>query len=91
MIAEPADPAEPKIAARRALYETLTDRQREVARLLAMGRSCREIAEELHVETKTAETHRLLVLGKLQLRNAAELARDAIRVGFVPEPTEDVP
>lgn len=77
--------------ARRELYGTLTDREREVCKLLAFGRTCVDIGIDLAISTKTAETHRAHVLNKLQLRNVAELARDAIRVGFVPAPGETTP
>jgi len=91
----PAEPAAltaaispPTVDSRRALYETLTARERSVAKLLAFGLNCHEIAEQLDVNVKTADSHRSRVLAKLHLRNAAELARDAIRVGFVPAPDE---
>lgn len=81
----------PAIDARRELYETLTEREKSVVRQLALGRTCREIAAEFEISPKTAETHRGRALTKLQLRNTAELARDAIRVGFVPAPDEATP
>lgn len=86
-----APAAPPTIDARRELYETLTPRQRDVARLLAYGLTCREISERLGMCQRTADHYRGIVLGKLKLRNAAELARDAIRVGFVPPPDEQNP
>lgn len=79
------------VGARRELYETLTTRQREIAKLLAFGLTCREIAEQLEVDVKTADSHRGKILEKLHLRNVAELARDAIRAGFVPAPDETTP
>lgn len=81
----------PTIDARRELYETLTEREKAVTRLLAVGRTCSEIADEFGISQKTIDTHRAHALAKLQLRNAAELARDAIRVGFVPTPDEATP
>lgn len=80
--------ATPNIDARRKLYETLTDRERDVARMLALGRTCRQIGEALNMSQKTAESHRGRILDKLHLDNTTELARDAIRVGFVPAPDE---
>lgn len=77
--------------ARRELYESLTDRERQVCKLLAFGRTCADIARELEISAKTAKTHRGHVLTKLRLRNVAELARDAIMVGFVPAPGESAP
>jgi DNA-binding NarL/FixJ family response regulator len=91
-IAEPAALAAaiqpPTIGARLELYETLTTRERGVAKLLAFGLTCHDIAEQLGIDVKTADSHRNRVLTKLCLRNTAELARDAIRVGFVPAPDE---
>ncbi len=87
---EPAatPPTPPSIDARLELYGALTDRERAVAALLALGRTCREIGNALDMAQKTAEHHRGSVLRKLRLRNTAELARDAIRVGFVRPPDE---
>lgn len=79
------------LAARRELYETLTEREREVCKLLAFGRTCADIGADLEISEKTAATHRAHVLDKLQIRNVAELARDAIRVGFVPAPSDTTP
>lgn len=81
----------PNIDARRELYETLTEREKSVARLLAVGKTCAEIAAAFAISQKTIDTHRGHALVKLQLRNAAELARDAIRVEFVPAPDEMTP
>jgi two-component system response regulator NreC len=63
--------------------ERLTDREREVLQLIAEAYSTREIAEELHISIKTAETHRAHVMEKLGLRSTAELTRYAIRKGVV--------
>jgi len=81
-------PAQDTLDARRELYASLTGREREVCKLLAFGRTCADIARELAMSVKTANTHRGHVLTKLRLRNVAELARDAIMVGFVPAPGE---
>ncbi len=81
----------PTIDARRELYETLTEREKAVVRQLAIGRTCGEIATEFGIAPKTIESHRGRALTKLKLRNTAELARDAIRVGFVPAPDEATP
>jgi DNA-binding NarL/FixJ family response regulator len=52
----------------------LTDREREVARLVARGRSNREIADALLISPKTVERHVTNLLTKLDLRNRVELA-----------------
>lgn len=55
----------------------LTARERMVFRLLAVGETTRQVAEDLGVSRKTVSTHRSHVLVKLGLRNNAELARFA--------------
>ncbi len=63
--------------------ERLTDREREVLQLIAEAYSTREIAEQLHISIKTAETHRAHLMEKLGLHSTAELTRYAIRKGVV--------
>jgi two-component system response regulator NreC len=58
--------------------ETLSDREREVTRLIALGYTNAEIAAELHISRKTVETHRAHILAKLGLRTRADLVRFAI-------------
>ncbi len=55
--------------------DQLTDREREVLRLIARGYTYRETGEELFISVKTVETHVSNVLRKLQLTNRHELAR----------------
>ena len=55
--------------------DRLTEREREVMRLIARGYSYREVAEELFISVKTVETHMGSVLRKLQLSSRHELAR----------------
>ena len=63
-------------------WQRLTDREREVLRLLARGRAYRGIAEELFVSAKTVETHVRNILHKLQVTNRHEAARWAMERGF---------
>ena len=74
------DGGEPAICARgtEARPEILSDREREVTRLVALGYTNTEIAAELHISQKTVETHRAHVLAKLGLRTRADLVRFAI-------------
>ena len=65
----------------RQLLARLTPRQLQVMELLARGLTCRTIAFQLGIAAKTVYTHRHQVLHKLTLRNTAELARFAIRLG----------
>ena len=55
--------------------DLLTEREREVMRLIARGYSYREVASELFISVKTVETHMGSVLRKLQLSSRHELAR----------------
>jgi DNA-binding NarL/FixJ family response regulator len=55
--------------------DALTNREREVLRLIARGYAYKEIAKELFISVKTVETHVSSVLRKLQLSNRYELTR----------------
>jgi DNA-binding NarL/FixJ family response regulator len=62
---------------------TLTPRQREIVRLLAEGKTNKEVALALGISVKTAETHRNNIMRKLQLRSFSHLVRYAIRQNLV--------
>lgn len=64
-------------------YGRLTAREREVFHLIAEGHTTKEIARRLDIGVKTAENHRGRVLGKLDMRNTAELVRYALRKGLI--------
>ncbi len=53
--------------------DLLTDRELEVFQMIGLGRTSREIAETLHLGTKTVDTYRERIKQKLHLKNAAEL------------------
>ncbi len=57
-------------------------RQREVLRLIGLGKSTREIAAAMGISVKTVETHRARLMESLQLSGSAELMRYALTVGF---------
>lgn len=61
----------------------LTGRQREVTKLVAQGRSTRQIARQLGVSVKTVETHRTNAMKRLDAHKASDLVRYAIREGLV--------
>lgn len=61
----------------------LTRREAQVMEMLARGVTNREIAHDLDISVKTVDTHRGHVLKKLALRNNAELARFAVKHGYV--------
>src|SRR5205823_2292553 len=67
----------------RAESDPLSDREREVLRLLALGHTNQEIAKLLFISVRTAETHRAHVMQKLRLSTRAELVRHAIRQGLL--------
>ena len=67
----------------RVHYDGLTDREREILRLIANGHSNREIAEMLVISINTAEAHRGHIMQKLNLHTRAELVRYAIKSGLI--------
>jgi len=64
------------------LTEALTDRERDVLRLLARGQSNRQIGTELFISPKTASVHVSNILGKLAVTNRTEAAAIAHREGL---------
>jgi two-component system response regulator NreC len=64
-------------------YRELTDREREVLKLIAEGYTNPEIAKLLHVSVKTVQAHRGHIMEKLDLHRPAALVRYAIRKGLV--------
>ena len=62
---------------------TLTDREREVLCLVAVGKTSKEISQLLSVSQNTVETHRARCLTKLGVHNTAELVLYAVRKGLV--------
>jgi DNA-binding NarL/FixJ family response regulator len=61
----------------------LTPRELEVTRLLALGRSNKEVANELNMSVRTAESHHANVLTKLAVDSIGEIVRIAIRDGVI--------
>jgi len=72
----------------RAEADPLSEREREVLRLLALGHTNQEIAKLLFISVRTAETHRAHVMQKLRLSTRAELVRHALQQGLL-EPDGD--
>jgi two-component system, NarL family, response regulator NreC len=72
-------------AAKRAEEDPLSDREREVLRLLALGHTNQEIAKQLYISVRTAETHRAHIMQKLRLSSRAELVRHALAQGLLEE------
>ena len=64
--------------------DPLSDREHEVLRLLALGHTNQEIAEQLFISVRTAETHRAHIMRKLGLGSRAELVRYALGHDLLP-------
>ena len=73
---------------KRAAADPLSDRERDVLRLLALGHTNQEIAAQLYISVRTAETHRAHIMQKLGLTTRAQLVRYAIGQGLL-EDTSD--
>lgn len=63
--------------------DPLTDREREIVRLLALGHTNAEIAGKVHLSVRTVETHRAHAMAKLRLSSRAELVRWALDHGLL--------
>jgi two-component system response regulator NreC len=63
--------------------DPLSEREREVMRLLALGHTNQEIAKQLFISVRTAETHRAHIMRKLRLSTRAELVRHALAQGLL--------
>ena len=61
------------------LHESLSDREFQVMRLLAVGKTVKEIGEELFLSIKTVSTYRTRILEKMEFNNNAELIHYAIK------------
>lgn len=64
-------------------WDTITQRERDVLKLLAEGHSNKEIAAYLNISVKTVEKHRANIMKKTDLHNASALTAYAIRKGLV--------
>jgi len=81
-IGEPAKPAEGTSPVEDP-YETLTDREKQVLKLVAEGKSNKEVAALLEIAVKTAMSHREHVMEKLGVHGRTELIRFALRRGII--------
>jgi DNA-binding NarL/FixJ family response regulator len=66
------------------LYDTLSEREREVLFLSAQGITTAEIAKRLVISVRTVESFRSKLMRKLDLRNQTDLVRYALRRGIIP-------
>ena len=76
--------ARPRASGSADPYETLTDREKQVLKLVAEGHSNKEVAEVLGISVKTAMSHREHVMNKLDLHNRTDLVRFALQKGVLP-------
>ncbi len=72
-----------EVGEERDSYAKLTDREREVLKLIGEGYTSREIAELLFLSINTVERHRTNIMDKLGMHNKSQLIRFAIRKGLV--------
>lgn len=66
-----------------AEYQRLSPREKEILRLMAMGYTNRQAAEELFLSEKTVETYKSRLMSKLNLHTRTELVRYALRLGLI--------
>jgi len=64
-------------------FSKLTNREREVLKLISEGYTSRQIAEMLFISVKTVDNHRANIMNKLDIHDTAGLVRYAIRIGLV--------
>lgn len=69
------------------VYESLSPRERQVLRLVALGHTNQQVADMLFLSVKTAETYRSRLMAKLSLTSRAALVRYALERGLLNEPT----
>lgn len=67
----------------RSLHESLSDREFQVLRMIAAGKTVKEIGFELHLSEKTISTYRTRLLEKMRMKSNAELTRYAVSAGLV--------
>ena len=77
------EPGTPTVDGVPDAYESLTDREKQVLKLVAEGHSNKEVAGLLNISVKTAMSHREHVMTKLQVHNRTELIRFALRTGVI--------
>lgn len=68
-------------------YDSLSDREQEVLKLIALGYTANEAAEKLALSPKTVETYRTRIMQKLELLNRADLVKYALSHGLLDEYT----
>jgi two-component system response regulator NreC len=85
LLGDLVETGEPEDQSQQDGYELLSEREREVLRLVALGDTNREIAERLFLSVRTVETYRARLMEKLNLKSRGELVRYALRKGLRPD------
>lgn len=65
-------------------FDGLTEREQEILKMVAEGRTNKEIADTLSLSIRTVQAHRANLMGKLHMHDRTELVRYAIRKGLIP-------
>ena len=63
--------------------EKLSPRQTEILQLIAEGKTTKQVALELHISSKTVETHRAALMTRIGVRDIAGLVRYAVKMGLI--------
>lgn len=66
-------------------YESLSEREREVLKLIALGHTAKEVADKLAISPKTVETYRARIMEKLNLQSRVDLVQYALARGLLAE------
>lgn len=74
---------QPEIADEEATYDRLSEREKQVLKLIAEGYTMKQIASSLTLSIKTVMTHRTNIMEKLVIHNRTELIKFAIRKGLI--------
>jgi len=64
-------------------FDILSDRERDVLKLIAEGDTVQEIADKLYISTKTVESHKYNMFEKLNVKTVAGLTKIAIREDLI--------
>jgi DNA-binding NarL/FixJ family response regulator len=74
---------EKRVPGENAPHERLSERELHVMKLIALGKSIKEIANELFISNKTISTHKARVMQKMNFQSSAEMIRYAADYGLV--------
>lgn len=64
---------------------SLTTRQKEILKLVALGHTNREIGAQLDISVRTVEVHRFNLMRRLRVRNVAQLLRQGLLLRLIPK------